>query len=274
MLLAAREGTLCPHEAKHSPTHQATERGRHHSGNELHLAQHPPHLDMQFLASLVLSLGTIASAHYVFPSLVVNGVVTPEWMNVRKTDNIYTREPVTNVQSPDFRCYTSQTQATASTVSVAAGSQLGIQSNSLLYHLGVVNVYMAKAPVNVSTWDGSGDVWFRVHEISAVTDGGTSITFPAFNLPGVNFTLPESLPSGEYLVRIEAIALHDAGYVGGAQFYIGCGQINVTDGGCGSPGPLVAIPGVYTGTEPGILIDIHYPIPKTYVQPGPAVWSG
>lgn len=43
-----------------------------------------------------------------------------------------------------------------------------------------------------------------------------------------------------------------------AQFYISCGQINVTGGGSGSPGPLVAIPGVYTGNEPGIMINIYY----------------
>jgi hypothetical protein len=32
-----------------------------------------------------------------------------------------------------------------------------------------------------------------------------------------------------------------------AQFYLACGQVNVTGGGSGTPGPLVAIPGVYTG---------------------------
>ena len=50
-----------------------------------------------------------------------------------------------------------------------------------------------------------------------------------------------------YLVRMEAIALHVASTYGGAQFYISCGQIEVTNGGSGTPGPLVAIPGVYTG---------------------------
>lgn len=46
---------------------------------------------------------------------------------------------------------------------------------------------------------------------------------------------------------MEAIALHVASTFGGAQFYISCGQVEVTNGGSGSPGPLVAIPGVYTG---------------------------
>ena len=43
----------------------------------------------------------------------------------------------------------------------------------------VVNVYMAKAPDSVDGWAGDGDVWFKVYQISAVTNGGESITFPA-----------------------------------------------------------------------------------------------
>jgi hypothetical protein len=43
----------------------------------------------------------------------------------------------------------------------------------------VVNVYMAKAPSNVTGWAGDGAVWFKVYQITAVTNGGTSITFPA-----------------------------------------------------------------------------------------------
>ncbi|RDB28103.1 putative endo-beta-1,4-glucanase D [Hypsizygus marmoreus] len=229
---------------------------------------------MKLLASLVLSICALASAHYTFPSLTVNGAVTPEWSYVRKTNNFNSQAPVTDVRSADFRCYTSETRATASTINVAAGSQLGIKSNGNIYHAGVVNVYMAKAPSNVSTWDGSGNVWFKVYQIPAVTNGGSSITFPAEGLTGVTFTIPRSLPNGQYLVRMEAIALHSASSANGAQFYISCGQINVTGGGNGNPGPLVAIPGVYSGTEPGILINIYYPIPTTYVQPGPAVWSG
>ncbi|KAI0357971.1 glycoside hydrolase family 61 protein [Trametes cingulata] len=217
-----------------------------------------------------------AFAHYTFPSLIVDGKETEPWVNVRKTNNYYSQAPVTDVNSTDFRCYNSQTQASARTIDVAAGSSIGIACDQTIYHPGVVNVYMAKAPegTDVSAWDGSGRVWFKAYEITAKTDGGKSITFPAQGLPSVNFTLPQNLPSGQYLVRMEAIALHSAEKYGGAQFYISCGQINVTGGGRATPGPLVAIPGVYTGYEPGILIDINWPIPENYTQPGPAVWSG
>ncbi|KAI0319357.1 glycoside hydrolase family 61 protein [Amylostereum chailletii] len=225
----------------------------------------------------IVALATLASqvaAHYTFPSLVVDGTTTPQWVNVRKTNNFNTQAPVTDVTSLDLRCYDTQTAATATTIDVAAGSQLGIMSDGTIYHPGVVNVYMAKAPDSDDDFAGDGSVWFKVYQITAVTDGGTSITFPAEALPGVSFTVPSALPSGQYLVRMEAIALHVASTFGGAQFYISCGQINVTGGGSGTPGPTVAIPGVYTGYEPGILININYPIPTNYTQPGPAVWSG
>lgn len=76
----------------------------------------------------------------------------------------------------------------------------------------------------------------------------------------ISFTIPKDTPSGDYLFRVEQIGLHVAQSLGAAQFYISCGQITVTGGGSGTPGPLVAFPGAYSATDPGILIDIYYPI--------------
>jgi len=90
----------------------------------------------------------------------------------------------------------------------------------------------------------------------------------------VSFTIPKNTPSGDYLVRAEHIGLHVAQSAGGAQFYVGCGQITVTGGGSGTPGPLVSFPGAYSANDPGILININWPIPTSYTPPGPAVWSG
>nr|VWP00909.1 Uncharacterized protein [Ganoderma boninense] len=125
---------------------------------------------------------------------------------------------------------------------------------------------------------------FRCYELDmSATPGETSIaTVQAGSAIGFKasdqftFTIPKNLPSGQYLVRGEQIALHLAETFGGAQFYIGCAQVNVVNGGSGTPGPLVSIPGVYTGNEPGILLNI-YSLPANYpgyISPGPAVWSG
>ena len=69
----------------------------------------------------------------------------------------------------------------------------------------------------------------------------------------VDFAIPKSVPSGKYLVRVESIALHQAQSQGGAQIYLSCVQVEVTDGGSGSPGPLVAIPGAYRASDQGLL---------------------
>jgi hypothetical protein len=90
----------------------------------------------------------------------------------------------------------------------------------------------------------------------------------------VSVKIPSSLPSGDYLIRVEQIGLHVASSVNGAQFYISCGQLTVTGGGSGSPSPLVSFPGAYKNTDPGLLINIYYPVPTNYTCPGPAVWSG
>lgn len=86
--------------------------------------------------------------------------------------------------------------------------------------------------------------------------------------------LPSALPDGNYLLRVEQIAIHDASYVGGAQFYLACGQVSVSGGGNGSPGPKVAFPGAYKATDPGILINLDGSHPDKYQFPGPAVWTG
>ncbi|CAE6457665.1 unnamed protein product [Rhizoctonia solani] len=87
------------------------------------------------------------------------------------------------------------------------------------------------------------------------------------------FKILSNTPAGNYLLRIEHIAVHGASTVGGAQFYISCAQLTITGSDSGSPAK-VSIPGVYTGTEPGLLINIYWPPVTNYTLPGPAVWTG
>ena len=70
----------------------------------------------------------------VFPSLDVNGAVTPAWVNVRRTNNYNSRQPVTDVTSMDLRCYDSQESGTAQTVTVSAGQEIGIVADQAVYH--------------------------------------------------------------------------------------------------------------------------------------------
>jgi hypothetical protein len=89
-----------------------------------------------------------------------------------------------------------------------------------------------------------------------------------------NATIPATTPDGEYLLRVEQIALHMASQPNQAQFYIACSQVKITGGGNGIPGPLVALPGAYKTNDPGILVNLGKLQPGEYVPPGPTVWSG
>lgn len=63
--------------------------------------------------------------------------------------------------------------------------------------------------------------WFKIWEDGfdvATQTWGVDRMVAADGL--VNFTLPECIPSGQYLMRHEIIALHQAYDVEGAQFYV------------------------------------------------------
>lgn len=183
--------------------------------------------------------------------------------------------PVTDVSSNAIRCYELSPGTASQTYTVNAGDTLGFTAASSISHPGPLQFYMAKVPEGktAATFDGSGNVWFKVYSQGATFSGG-QMTWASNGKQQVNFALPKSLPSGEYLLRVEHIGLHSAGSAGGAQFYISCAQIKVNGGGSGTPGPLVSFPGAYKASDAGIQLNIYYPVPTSYTPPGPAVWSG
>ncbi|KAG8942276.1 hypothetical protein FRC03_003398 [Tulasnella sp. 419] len=162
-------------------------------------------------AAVIASLVPHTFAHYQWRSLIINGAATPEWQFVRPPGDIYSNSPVTDVSLKDFTCNTGAKPVTG-IASVSAGSTIGFKLDKAIYHKGVVNVYLGKAPsgTTAATWDGSGRNWFKVSQLSAVTNGGSSISFPSDNITQYTFKIPSNTPPGDYLARIEHIALHDA----------------------------------------------------------------
>ncbi|CAK7219564.1 hypothetical protein SBRCBS47491_003895 [Sporothrix bragantina] len=218
--------------------------------------------------------------------------------------------PVTNVMSNDIRC-NAGTKPAAAKCAVPAGSTVTVEMHQQPgdrscgsqaiggAHYGPVTVYLSQVP-DSSTADGSSD-WFKVFEDgwSAAT-GGNSGDDDNWGTKDLNtccgkmdVPLPASLPTGDYLLRAEALALHTAGSPNGAQFYMTCYQITVTSGTGGGAAAAaveaanitsnaavnvaydtVKFPGAYKATDPGILINIHQKLSGAYVVPGPAVIPG
>jgi lytic cellulose monooxygenase (C1-hydroxylating) len=89
-------------------------------------------------------------------------------------------------------------------------------------HFGPIMVYMAKVD-DATSADGSTTSWFKVDEFGYTGANKTWGTDMLNNNCGKRaFTVPSKIPAGDYLVRAEAIALHTASTVGGAQFYMSC----------------------------------------------------
>ena len=204
--------------------------------------------------------------------MVVGGQRLGEWVNVRKTTHFQNNGFVGDVTSAGIRCDQTGVQG-AKTINVTAGTNVGFASNPSVYHPGPAQIYLAKVPEGetAATWDGSGEAWFKIYQEQPTF--GNPLTWPSSSKSVITAPIPKCIPDGEYLARIEHIALHSASSRGGAQFYISCGQISVSGGGSTPGTPTVAFPGAYSATDPGIMININYPIPKSYTNPGPAVFK-
>ncbi len=130
--------------------------------------------------------------------------------------------------------------------------------------------YMAKAPTTAQAFDGSGQVWFKILDMGPTFDSSGNAAWPLLTTYTAN--IPAALPSGEYLLRIQQLGIHNPYPAGTPQFYIECAQVSITNGGSGTPGPLVSIPGFIDGTEPGYTVNIYTNF-HNYTVPGPAVWN-
>lgn len=179
------------------------------------------------------------------------------------------------VNSENLRCNEGALSSPAKTYEVKAGDSIGFKLwyNEFIEHPGPGFVYMSKADGDVSSYMGDGD-WFKVWESGVVSGSPSEDTaWGTWQKDRMTFTIPKDIPDGEYLVRAEHIAIHEA-HVGKAQFYMECAQLSISGGGSGVPGPMVKIPGVYSAEDPGIAFDKWSGNVGTYEMPGPAVWSG
>ncbi|EJD44215.1 hypothetical protein AURDEDRAFT_137469 [Auricularia subglabra TFB-10046 SS5] len=206
-------------------------------------------------------------AHYIWTTLIAGS--TTSTAAVRQPLN---NSPVESVSGSSFLCNTIATPATQ-TVSVAAGSTIGFKLDNNLYHLGPAAIYLGKVPSGqtAASWNGSGANWFKIAEWGATYPNGrnSAMSFADYNLNQLTTTIPRSIPSGEYLVRIEQIGLH---VVGAPQWYISCAQINVTGGGSANPAKVSLPP--YSASDPGLTLSIYTTPAPDYVVPGPRPFTG
>ncbi|KAI1129151.1 glycoside hydrolase family 61 protein [Nemania abortiva] len=216
------------------------------------------------LAAAALAAQT-ASGHYIFQSLAKGTAKGTAYQYVRHNTNM--NSPVTDLNSKDMRCNVGgATGGSTSTLALNAGDQFTFSLDQALYHQGPVSLYMSKAPTTAAEYDGSGD-WFKIYDWGPKFGGGQAQWTMTGSYSG---TIPKCIPDGEYLLRIQSLAIHNPGAT--PQWYISCGQVSVSGGGTTTPSPTVKIPGAFKATDPGYTANIYSNF-NSYTVPGPSVFT-
>jgi len=221
----------------------------------------------------------LAEAHYRFHTLLVNDEQSTAAVRLASSlDPIYVQE----LPTLDMACNRDLTPATE-TKEVEAGSFVGLSLDPghSIFHDGPGAMYLGRVPPGetAATWDGSGKHWFKIEEWGRSEDAIKSNSLYPMMLTrwppyyGLNTTLPKETPSGEYLLRAEHLNSIMGPDSGGNQYYVGCAQIKVVNGGNGTPGPLVDILTYVDKDDINVRDETWGMDPKIWTHPGPPVWK-
>ncbi|KZS96272.1 hypothetical protein SISNIDRAFT_547739 [Sistotremastrum niveocremeum HHB9708] len=167
------------------------------------------------------------------------------------------------------------------TATVQAGSAITAYWNQIWPHpYGPMLTYLGQCPGSSCTGVNANTLkWFKIDQSGLISGTVYKGYWGDGKMIDQNSswttTIPASVPSGNYLIRFETIALHSQP----AQFYPECAQINIVGGGSLAPtaAELVSFPGAYSNSDPGIAIDLYSNAAQTqttYQIPGPPLYAG
>ncbi|KAH8103873.1 glycosyl hydrolase family 61-domain-containing protein [Cristinia sonorae] len=152
---------------------------------------------------------------------------------------------------------------------LSAGSDITAYWNQNLSHdTSPMLTYLAKCPGNPSSCDDVSSntlKWFKIDEAGLLSGTVASGKWAAGAMIDQNFTwtttIPSTVPSGNYFIRFETIALHSMPAV---QFYPECAQIEITGGGNRAPttDELVTFPGGYVQSDSGRKSSLNHHISR------------
>jgi len=188
--------------------------------------------------------------------------------------------PITDPTDPTIACNDDGTPgALQLTATVAAGSAITAYWNQVWPHAyGPMLTYLGQCPGTCDGVNANTLKWFKIDESGLISgtigDGYWGDGKMIDQNSTWTTTIPSTVPSGNYLIRFETIALHSLP----AQFYPECAQIQITGGGSQAPtsDELVSFPGAYSATDPGLTVDIYTNTALTetdYVIPGPPLYG-
>lgn len=198
-------------------------------------------------------LGLIAYSYQGFSPSNTPNVIQRQWPDYN---------PVLSTDDAKLRC-NGGTSATLS-ATAAPGDTVTATWAQWTHSQGPILVWLYKCAGAFSACDGSGAGWFKIDEGGFHGDGKTVFLdtetpsgWDIAKLVGGNkkwtSTIPLGLAPGNYLIRHELIALHQAN---NPQFYPECAQIVITGSGTSEPSAAqkAAIPGYAKQTDSNIKV--------------------
>ncbi|KAI0130494.1 glycoside hydrolase [Xylariales sp. AK1849] len=233
------------------------------------------------LFTLALLAAPLVAAHGAVTSYIIGGTTYPgyEGFSPVAGAQIIQRQwpdynPILTVTDAKMTC-NGGTSAPIS-ASVAAGTNITAVWKQWTHQQGPVMVWMYACSGDFSACDGKSANWFKIDQTGlwgTVLDSDNWGTAIVFNTLEYSSRVPANLKPGNYLIRHELLALHQANT---PQFYPECAQIVVTGSGTATPSGsyLTSIPGYAAQSDPGVTIDIYSSTATSYTPPGPAVWTG
>ncbi|KAF2010034.1 carbohydrate-binding module family 1 protein [Aaosphaeria arxii CBS 175.79] len=243
-------------------------------------------MKIQSLISAAVLAASNVSAHTILQKISVNGADQGQLKGVRAPDSDY---PIQNVNDASFACNKDIKHKDNTVINIPAGAKIGGWWGHVIggaqgandpdhpiakSHKGPISYWLAKVDSAANTGT-TGLQWFKVaHE--GLSNGKWAVDNMIANQGWHYFTMPSCIAPGEYLLRVELLALHSAGQSGQAQFYMECAQIKITGSGTSKGSNFVSFPGAYKSNDPGILLSIYdttgqpYMGGKPYQIPGPA----
>ncbi|KAI9889679.1 MAG: hypothetical protein M1814_005080 [Vezdaea aestivalis] len=249
-------------------------------------------MSLKFFAPLSLLLASISTtyAHGTVKSFVIDGKqiqgydvdfapyqktapVVAGWSMPSVKDHGF----VTDVKSPDIICHRGATPG-GTYANIAAGAKLTLNWEKNWPHDGPLLTYMANCNGECEKVDKTQLKFFKIDQLGlvdprpALPQGWATDKIKASG-GSWTVTIPSDIAPGNYVVRHETIALHEAQNNAGAQFYPQCINLAVT--GTGTANPIgVAGTSLYNANDPGVKFNMYYPVPKSYSIPGPPLYSG
>lgn len=233
-------------------------------------------------ALLTVAFAASVNAHTRIYSAWVNGVDQGDGRTtyIRSPPN---NDPVKDVTSPDLVCNVAGATPAAEFVSAAAGDTVTLEwyhdnrGDDIIAssHKGPIITYIAPYFED----DGASAIWTKVQEAGYDATAKTwAVDDLITNKGKVDFTIPSTLAPGQYVVRQEIIALHEAdtcyatAQTRGAQFYPSCVQFEITGSGTAVPGEAFDFNAEYSCADAGIEFNLYGTFTE-YTIPGPSVDS-